>query len=196
MSALDDEARELLERYVEGHVSGEEPPDLAGLCGNRPELAARLQRLVATYHALDAALSGEARPEEPRTPGPLPSFEGFRTVERLGRGGGGEVYKLEDLTLGRVVAAKVLRPDSPLAAGVGDFLREARSLALFDDPRIVRLLEFRAGEPPVLLMEYVDGFALSEVGPALESAAARAPDDRASRRRSTTPTPWASSTAT
>ena len=100
----------------------------------------------------------------------LPSFPGFRTLERLGRGGAGEVFKLEDETLGRVVAAKVLRPDSPLLATVGDFLREARALALFDDPRIVRLLDYRPGERPVLLMEYVDGFPLDEIGPSLSFA--------------------------
>ncbi len=97
----------------------------------------------------------------------LPSFPGFRTLERLGCGGAGEVYKLEDCTLGRIVAAKVLRPESPLLATVADFLREARALALFDDPRIVRLLDYRPGERPVLLMEYVDGFPLHEIGPSL-----------------------------
>ena len=91
-------------------------------------------------------------------------------MERIGRGGAGDVFKLEDETLGRVVAAKVLRADSPLLATVADFLREARALALFDDPRIVRLLEYRPGDTPVLLMEHVDGFPLDEIGPSLSFA--------------------------
>ncbi|HEX6737540.1 MAG TPA: serine/threonine-protein kinase, partial [Vicinamibacteria bacterium] len=165
----DSRARALLEQYIEGHLESGVGPDPAALCGGDAGLAERLRRLVAAYHALDQALSAPPEGGDPgAAPAPLPSFEGFRTVERLGRGGGGEVLKLEDLTLGRAVAAKVLRRDSPLAAGLPDFLREARSLALFDDPRIVRLLEFRPGEPPVLLMEYVDGFTLAEVGPALD----------------------------
>jgi protein kinase-like protein len=174
--SLDDEARALLDAYVEAHVAEGRTLDLAQLCQDRRELIARLRPLVAAYHAVDASLSGSGEAlSDPAAPpsgpaAPPPAFAGFRAIERLGRGGAGEVYKLEDLTLGRVVAGKVLRRDSPLATSVEDFLHEARSLALFDDPRIVRLLEFRQGDPPVLLMEYVDGFALSEVGPALELA--------------------------
>lgn len=160
-------ARECLERYVEGHLAGERP-EVERLCADRPELLARVRALVAGYHAVESALAapagdGIADPDA----GVLPAFEGYRTVERLGRGGGGDVYKLQDLTLPRMVAAKVLRPGSPLSAALPDFLGEARSLALFDDPRIVRLLEFRQGDPPVLLMEYVDGFGLGEIGPSL-----------------------------
>ena len=85
----------------------------------------------------------------------------FRTIDRLGAGGAGEVYKLEDLKLGRAVAGKVVSGDRALRAGLADFLREARSLALFDDPRIVTVYEFRdQSDPPVLLMEFVDGFEL------------------------------------
>jgi hypothetical protein len=153
---------ELLARYVEARVAEGEPPDLAVLCAESPDLLPALQALVARYEQIDRVLSPPAEAES------LPSFPGFRTLERLGRGGAGEVYKLEDLTLGRTVAAKVLRRDSPLAAGALDFLREARALALFKDPRIVPLLEYRASDPPALLMELVDGFALDEIGRSLE----------------------------
>jgi hypothetical protein len=153
------EAQEILARYVEACLAGE-TPDIQRLCADRPELTARVKGLAAAFHAIDGALDMPAV-EAPR-------LEGFRVIERIGRGGAGDVYKAFDLTLGRVVAAKVLRRDSPLTTVLPDFLREARSLALFDDPRIVRLLEFRAGEPAVLLMEYVDGFTLSEIGPSLE----------------------------
>jgi hypothetical protein len=157
-------AEERLERYVLAHLAGE-TPDVESLCVDRPDLLPRVKALVASYHALDGALAGPADAAMPST---WPALPGLRVIERLGRGGAGEVYKVEDTTLGRVVAAKVLRRDSPLAALIPDFLREARSLALFDDPRIVRLLELRPGDPPVLLMEYVDGFTLDEIGPSLE----------------------------
>lgn len=163
------ELEALLAHYVERDVLAGERPDLAALCVDRPHLLAPLRALVERYQRLDLALNAEPNAGETAEGGaPLPFFPGFRTLERLGRGGAGEVFKLEDLTLGRIVAAKVLRPDSPLTAGVADFLREARSLALFEDPRIVRLLEYRATDPPVLLMEYVDGFAIDEIGPWLE----------------------------
>ncbi len=136
-----------------------------------PGLLPALRVLVERYEAL-AGMLAQSRPplvEEPAPQeAPLPTFDGFRTIERLGRGGGGDVYKLLDLTLGRVVAGKVLRSDGPLAALGSGVLREARFLALFEDPRIVRLVDYRAGDPPLLLMEYVDGFDLSSIGPSLE----------------------------
>jgi serine/threonine protein kinase len=155
----------LLERYIRGRIEGA-APDTAVLCADAPELAQPLRRLAERFEALDRDLGGEG-PGTRESPA-LPSFPGFRTIERLGRGGSSDVYKLEDLTLGRVVTAKVLRPDSPLASSAKDFLREARALALFDDPRIVRLLELREGNPPWLLLEYVEGFELSDLGPSLQ----------------------------
>ena len=162
-------AEDLLARYVQEHVSTGARLELAELCQGREPLLPAVRQLVERYEELQQWLrpvDAEPAPLEDARP-ELPSFSGFRTLERLGRGGAGEVYKLEDLTLGRIVAAKVLRPDSPLLATVGDFLREARTLALFEDPRIVRLLEYRPGERPVLLMEYADGFPLDEIGASL-----------------------------
>ncbi len=160
---------DLLIRYVEARLEGRSI-DPAGLCAGRRDLLVPLSALVDRYERIDRLLDapGPKPADEAPSDRDLPSFPGYRTVERLGRGGGGEVYKLEDLTLGRPVAAKVLRQNSPLAAGAADMLREARSLALFEDPRFVRLLEFRPGDPPVLIMEYVDGFELMEIGPSLE----------------------------
>ncbi len=153
---------ELLQTYVEQHLAGASP-DVINLCRDAPHLVEQLQRLVRGYHSVDGAF---ATNEIAQGGVDLPYFDGFRTIERVSQGGSGEVYKLEDLKLGRIVAAKVIRdkhlPDV-------DFLREARSLALFEDPRVVRLLEFRSdAEPPVLLMEYVDGFTLDRIGPSLE----------------------------
>jgi hypothetical protein len=83
----------------------------------------------------------------------------------------GDVFKLRDLRLDRVVAAKVIRRDAQIPTGAAEFLREARSLALFSDRRIVRVFEFRLdADPPVLIMEYVDGFELGRIGPSLEFA--------------------------
>ena len=55
------------------------------------------------------------------------------------------------------------RPDWP------SFLAEARAMALFQDRRIVQIHELRdQAEPPVLIMEYVDGFELGRLAPSLE----------------------------
>jgi serine/threonine protein kinase len=100
---------------------------------------------------------------------PPPEITGFQTIERIGRGGMGDVFKVRDLKLGRVVAAKVLRSDSVDARAYGDFLGEARSMALFRDRRIVQIHEFRPdADPPVILMEYAEGFELNRVAPSLD----------------------------
>jgi hypothetical protein len=89
----------------------------------------------------------------------------------------GEVYKLKDLTLDRIVAGKIVRRDRLLdfardrrAPGVAAFLEEARAMALFSDRRIVRIFEFRDGDPALIVMEHVEGFELGRIGPSLEFA--------------------------
>jgi Protein kinase domain len=167
----DPELAARFERFVEHHVLHGTALPLEVLCDGREDLAASLDNLVARYLDLSSALeSGSAAlAASPATPGPLPAFDGFRTVERLGAGGMGEVFKLHDLTLDRLVAAKVLRQGREAAARLGDFLREARAMALFQDRRIVQIHEFRPdADPPVIIMEYVDGFDLARVAPSLE----------------------------
>ena len=79
-----------------------------------------LRALVDRYLSLTSSLDGELamtrRTRRRRTRAAvLPQFDGFQTIERLGAGGMGEVYKLKDLTLDRIVAAKVVRARSRAA---------------------------------------------------------------------------------
>lgn len=158
-----------LARFVEHHVLEGERLPLETLCADRPDLLEPLRALVNRYLALTTTLDGDVIPMPP-DPGALPEFEGFQTIERLGGGGMGEVFKLRDLHLNRQVAAKVIRRDR---AGWSDrlngFLAEARTLALFSDRRIVQVFEFRPdAHPPVIIMELVEGFELGRLGPSLE----------------------------
>jgi hypothetical protein len=168
----DERLEELLGRYIEQHVVHGRRPDPEALCADCPELAGALRDYIQRYErlqeTLDAPLASAPIDRRDASVEP-PQLPGFRTIERLGGGGAGEVYKLEDLELGRIVAAKLIRPGGPLAQDVASFLREARSLALFDDPRIVTIYEFRGdADPPVLLMEHVEGFELGRIGPSLD----------------------------
>ena len=121
-------------------------PLRARLCADRPELDRPLARSVDQYLSLTDGARRRAAATGAVAGSPdaaLPQFDGFQTIERLGAGGMGEVFKLRDLTLDRIVAGKVVRRDPRAPAGVGEFLREARSMALFADRRIVRIFEFR-----------------------------------------------------
>jgi serine/threonine protein kinase len=162
-----------LARFVEHHVLTGTSLPVESLCGDRPELAGRLHALVQRYLALTASLGSTAAVlEDPRADGSLPHFDGFQTIERIGGGGMGEVFKLRDLRLNRIVAAKVVRPhgDSRVAADAAhEFLNEARALALFSDRRIVQIFEVRPdAKPAVIIMEFVEGFELGRLGPSLD----------------------------
>ncbi|HEX8133645.1 MAG TPA: serine/threonine-protein kinase, partial [Actinomycetes bacterium] len=88
---------------------------------------------------------------------------GYRVEARIGRGGMGEVYRAEQLSLGRKVALKVLRPD--LAADQGfrrRFLRESMVAAGIDHPNVIPIYD--AGEVDgqlYIAMRYVEGFDLA-----------------------------------
>jgi serine/threonine-protein kinase len=167
-----------LARFVEHHILGDAHVTVEDLCADRPDLADQVRSLVERYLALTAALDGPAPDGSPDPPVPapaphLPAFEGFQTIERIGAGGMGEVFKLRDLQLNRVVAAKVVRRDWRDARGqrLDTFLQEARALALFRDRRIVQIYECRLDTtPPVIIMEFVEGFELGRLGPSLEFA--------------------------
>ncbi len=169
MSPEDDLERRFA-RFVEHHVlQGTELP-LESLVDSRPDLAEPLRTLIDQYLLLSRRLeTGVVRSDLATSADPLPTFEGFRTIERLGAGGMGQVFKLQDLKLDRIVAAKVVRSDRRFTSPLVDFLREARSMALFKDRRIVQIFEFRAdADPPVIIMEFVDGFELGRIGRSLE----------------------------
>jgi hypothetical protein len=172
MTTTSTELEARLARFVEHHVRHGERLPVPPLCADRPELLEPLSALVDRYLSLTTALTGEPseRPAiESAAAGTLPAFDGFQTIERLGGGGMGEVYKLRDLTLDRIVAGKIVRRDRRVP-GMADFLHEARAMALFSDRRIVRIFEFRDGDPAVIVMEYVEGFELGRIGPSLEFA--------------------------
>src|SRR5512147_2082336 len=88
----------------------------------------------------------------------------YRVGEQLGRGGMGEVYVADDLSLDRKDALKFL-PD----AFTGDpermarFEREAKLLASLNHPNIAAIygLEQAAGKR-FLVLEFVDGETLAE----------------------------------
>lgn len=138
------------ERYLAGRL------DLRGarrILEGPPPLAqpARLQSAAAPIPVLQAGeMTGR-------------TLSHYKILRQLGSGGMGWVYLAEDLDLGKDVTIKI-QGDNRLGQR---FEQEARILAAFDHPNIVR---FHAMEEAdglrFLVMEYVDGPTLREILPA------------------------------
>src|SRR5271168_4355719 len=77
----------------------------------------------------------------------------YEIIELIGAGGMGEVYRARDPRLGRDVAIKV-----SAAQFTERFDREARAVAALNHPHICTLHDVG---PNYLVMEYVEGVALS-----------------------------------
>jgi predicted ATPase/Tfp pilus assembly protein PilF len=92
------------------------------------------------------------------------TFSHYRVVEKLGEGGMGEVYRAQDLSLGRTVALKLLSPEAagdPAAAE--RFLREARAASALNHPHIVTVYAVeQADGTPFIAMELVEGETLRD----------------------------------
>jgi serine/threonine protein kinase len=87
----------------------------------------------------------------------------YRLVSSLGRGAMGQVFAADEVTTGRRVAVKVLRPEL-LAdkSSRGRFAEEARALAAITHPHVARFVDVGLGDPCFVVMEYVPGRTLRE----------------------------------
>jgi len=83
----------------------------------------------------------------------------YRLHELLGRGGMSEVWRAEDLELGRDVAIKLLAADADRAR----FEREARAVASLAHPNVMQLYDYGESEGrPYMVLEYVPGGTLED----------------------------------
>jgi len=79
----------------------------------------------------------------------------YRLLEKLGKGGMGEVYRAQDTQLDREVAVKVLPSSVAMdSQRLARFEREARVLAALNHPNIAHVYGF---EQRALIMELVPG---------------------------------------
>jgi serine/threonine protein kinase len=89
----------------------------------------------------------------------------FRVLNRLGSGGMGDVFKVEDVAVKRIVALKILQSGfTTNANSMKRFQQEAKAAGSLDHPNIAKLLEFGMtnGSQPYLVLEYCPGESLSE----------------------------------
>ncbi|MDP6408175.1 MAG: serine/threonine-protein kinase [Planctomycetota bacterium] len=141
-------AARLFEEHLARLESGEEA-DIEELCAAHPEHAAELRRAQERWSAFHAAAQGpvslfRGRGAEERgvAPGPWNVAAGrvlgdYRLIARIGRGGMGEVWEAEQLSLSRRVALKLLLPERVDERGLDFFAREARAGGKLAHPGIV-----------------------------------------------------------
>ncbi len=93
-------------------------------------------------------------------------FGNYRLLERLGRGGMGDVYRAEraDGAYTAQVAIKVLRASLDVEITARRFHREREILARLSHPNIARLLGGGTGPlgMPFLVMEWIDGVSITD----------------------------------
>src|SRR5262245_39299652 len=104
------------------------------------------------------AYTPPTRPEDRFVPGEVLAGR-YRVVAPLGKGGMGEVYRADDLTLGQPVALKFLPPH--LSDDPGRLARFRKEVALarkVSHPNVCRVYDIaeHAGQS-FLTMEFVDG---------------------------------------
>ncbi|MGD0816427.1 MAG: protein kinase [Verrucomicrobiota bacterium] len=122
--------------------------------------------LLKAGAAADTAVPPETPPFQP--PGIEEVARLFPQLEILGflgQGGMGAVYKARQPALDRVVALKILPPQTAGGPGfVERFNREARALAKLTHPNIVAVHEFgQVNGLPYFIMEFVDGLNLRQL---------------------------------
>jgi len=96
-------------------------------------------------------------------PGELGRLGTYRVLSLLGEGGMGYVFEAADITLGRAVALKVLKPDPDDRRGDGRqrFLREARAMAAIQHDHLATVYQVgEEGNVVYLAMELLRGETL------------------------------------
>ena len=106
----------------------------------------------------------EPTPTSAETWTPPKSFDEYRILRPLGRGGMGEVYLAHDMVLDRPVAVKFISALDPASDAREQFLIEARAAARLQHPNVLTI--YRVGElddRPFIISEFVRGRGLDTV---------------------------------
>ena len=116
--------------------------------------------------AQSLASEGGAPPEPVRDPLIGQRIAHYQVIKKLGQGGMGAVYQVQNLKLQRTVALKVLPPD--LAASNKQFalrfIREARAQAAISHPNVVSIHDVgKSGDYYYIDMDFVEGGSAADL---------------------------------
>ena len=143
---------------------------LSSLCGDdqqlrdelasQPELREEIERRLDKLRRVERVIACN-HPSRATAP---PEIPGYTTLDAIGRGGMGVVYRARNVTLNRDVALKLMLA-GPFSAPttLARFRAEAEVIARLSHPNIVQIYEMgEAGGVPFLALEFVDGKSLKE----------------------------------
>jgi serine/threonine protein kinase len=126
-------------------------------CHGDPDLRARVDKLLEQADktvTISGPFGAGPGPQTSRT-----NFGKYELLSQIGSGSMGIVYRARDTALDRVVALKVMRPESQVNEEASErFRREARAYAQLNHPSIVNVYEL--GDEPdgvYIAMELLDG---------------------------------------
>lgn len=128
---------QVLDEFLRRLEAGERPnPD--ELAAAHPDLAEHLRRYIGSLRSLQDAAGGFGMPIDFANASDGQRLGDFRLIREIGRGGMAVVYEASQISIGRMVALKVL----PLAAmldgkQIARFRNEAQALGHLEHPHIV-----------------------------------------------------------
>lgn len=183
-SEMDRDSRlvRLIDELLEAARRGQQPA-FEEVARQHPDLAAELRELWGTallaedlgsladeitivpgLHRIPGVVKTAETPVADESVAPIREFGDYELLAELGRGGMGVVYRARQISLGRIVALKVLlRGEHASAVDIARFLHEAGAAAALDHPHITPVYE--VGEQdgqPYFSMKYVEGTTLSK----------------------------------
>jgi predicted Ser/Thr protein kinase len=102
---------------------------------------------------------------------PVKQIGPYKVLGKLGEGGMGTVYRVQDPEAPRQLAVKLIKGDD--AHRTERFLREAETLARVTHPAVVKVHHLERGPPPYLVLELIEGTPLADMPPPTPRQAAK-----------------------
>ena len=183
---------QVLDQFLRRLEAGEHPnPD--ELVAEHPDLGEHLRKYIASLRSLQVAAGGIGMPIDFASPSDGQQLGDFRLIREIGRGGMAVVYEASQISIGRLVALKVLPPAAMLdRKQIARFRNEAQALGALEHPHIVPIHAVGQDRGThFFAMRLIEGIALDRVietlsgrisAPEAKSSAAHALSQLATRR--------------
>jgi Serine/threonine protein kinase len=137
-------------------------------CAGRPEMRARVERLLAAGSEADAFFEEGSAVIRAKLPGEEAigtRIGRYKLVQKIGEGGCGVVYMAEqEQPVRRLVALKIIKLGMETKSVIARFEAERQALAMMDHPNIARVFDAGATDrgPPYFVMELVRGEKITD----------------------------------